>query len=125
MKYDLITAEKIKFYLRTHTFGQKIFAFWSVRSTNEFAYQLANQGEKEGTLVIAEKQTSGRGRMQRKWLSPFGKGLWFSIILRPSVQAAKAGLYPYLAGISVAQAIENKIGIIGSLDIITFEDGFL
>lgn len=111
MKYDLITAEKIKIYLRTHTFGRKIFAFWSVGSTNEFAYKLANQGEQEGTIVIAEEQIEGRGRMKRKWHSPFGKGLWFSVILRPSSRTANAGLYPYLAGVSVAQAIENKIGL--------------
>ena len=111
MKYDLITSQKIKYYLRTHTFGQKTYAFWSVGSTNEFACQLARRNEQEGTIVIAEEQSSGRGRLKRKWHSQFGLGLWFSIILRPPIQAIKAGFYPYLAGVSVAQAIENKIGL--------------
>lgn len=115
MRYNLITPEKISYHLRTHTFGQTIFALWSVGSTNKFAYTLATQGRKEGTIIIAEEQTRGRGRMNRHWDSQFGKGLWFSIILRPTVHAVKAGLFPYLAGVSVAQAIENKTGFTPSV----------
>lgn len=115
MTFDLLSEDRIKSILRTEFFARKIYAFWSVGSTNEFAYRRALQGEKEGTLVIAEEQTRGRGRKSRSWDSPFNKGLWFSLILRPDLPAAKAGLIPYLAGVSVAEAIENYLNLKPSL----------
>lgn len=110
-RFDLLSEDKIKSVLKTNVFGNKIYAFWSVGSTNEFAYQRGLQGENEGALVVAEEQTKGRGRMFRKWHSPFNKGLWFSVILRPDMPAPKAGLVPYLAGLSVAEAVENFVGL--------------
>jgi len=107
IRYDLLSEDRIKSVLKTQLFGKKIYAFWSVGSTNEFAYHRALQGDKEGTLVIAEEQTKGRGRMSRHWDSPFNKGLWFSLILRPELSASKSGLVPYYAGVSVAEAVEN------------------
>lgn len=111
MKFDLITSDKIRARLDTKRFGRKIYAFWQVSSTNRFAAKAAARGEPEGTLVIAEMQTRGKGRLKRSWDSQFGKGLWFSVILRPSFSYAKAGLFPFLAGISVVQAIENSTGL--------------
>lgn len=111
MRNDLITEDDIRLYLRTHTFGQKIHAFFRIGSTNEFANKLAEFGEQEGTLIIAEQQTKGRGRLKREWHSLFGKGLWFSLILRPRQDPEKAGLFSYLAGVSVAQAVEYYVGI--------------
>lgn len=107
--FDLLSEERIKAALKTELLGNRIYAFWSVGSTNEFAYRRALQGDFEGVLVIAEQQTKGKGRMSRHWDSPFYKGLWFSLVLRPEIQASKAGLIPYLAGVSVAEAIENFI----------------
>lgn len=113
--FDLLSEDRIKSMLHTKFLAQKIYAFWSVGSTNEFAYRRALLGEKEGTLVIAEEQTRGRGRKSRSWDSPFTKGLWFSLILRPDLPASKAGLVPYLAGVSVAEAIENYLNLKPSL----------
>jgi len=109
--FDLLSEDKIKSVIKTELFAKRIYAFWSVGSTNEFAYARAAQGEAEGTLVIAEQQLRGRGRKSRLWDSPFNKGLWFSLILCPQLPAARAGLVPYLAGLSVAEAIENFIGL--------------
>lgn len=111
MGFDLLSDEKIKSVIKTELFAKKIYAFWSVGSTNEFAYSRALQGEKEGALVIAEQQSKGRGRKLRAWHSPFNKGLWFSLILRPELPASRAGLVPYLAGVSVAEAVEHFIGL--------------
>ena len=111
MKYDFITSDKIRPLLKTDYFGKKVFAFWRLQSTNEFAYNLAHNGEPEGTMVIAEEQLKGRGRQKRKWHSTFGKGLWFSIILRPAAEVSKPGIFPFLAGVSVAQAVENLYGL--------------
>lgn len=107
LSFDLLSEDRIKSILKTELFAKKIYAFWSVGSTNEFAYRRALQGDLEGTLVIAEEQTKGRGRIHRQWDSPFNKGLWFSLILRPELPSSKAGLIPYLAGISVAETVEN------------------
>lgn len=107
--FDLLSEERIKAALRTELLGKRIYAFWSVGSTNDFAYRRALQGDFEGVLVIAEQQTKGKGRKSRHWDSPFYKGLWFSLILRPDIEASKAGLLPYLAGVSVAEAIENSL----------------
>ncbi|HEX9972575.1 MAG TPA: biotin--[acetyl-CoA-carboxylase] ligase, partial [bacterium] len=107
--FDLLSEERIKAALRTELLGNRIYAFWSIGSTNEFAYRRALQGDREGVLVIAEQQTKGRGRKSRYWDSPFYKGLWFSLILRPDIQSSQAGLLPYLAGVSVAEAVENLL----------------
>ncbi len=109
--FDLLSEAKLKSVIKTELLAQKIYAFWSLGSTNEFAYSRASQGEIEGALVIAEQQSKGRGRKLRSWDSPFNKGLWFSLVLRPDLPASRAGLVPYLAGISVCEAVENFIGL--------------
>lgn len=111
MNEILITEDNIKPYLKTKKFGHKIFAFGCVGSTNEFACNLAGQDYKEGTIVIAEEQIRGKGRKNRTWNSQFGKGLWFSIILKPDGKTNHAGLYSFLAGVSVAKAVEKLFGI--------------
>jgi len=111
MGFDLLSEDKIKSILKTELLAKKIYAFWSVGSTNEFAYSRAVQGEIEGALVIAEQQSKGRGRKSRNWDSLFNKGLWFSLILRPDLPASRAGLVPYLAGVSIVEAVENITGL--------------
>ena len=69
--------------------------------------KLAYEGAEEGTVVVAEEQTAGRGRLSRKWHSPKGTGIWMSIILRPSIPVHHAPQLTLLAAVSVAQAIEN------------------
>ena len=108
---EILSETKIKFALKTKRFGNRIFAFWSIGSTNDFAYRRAMDGENEGALVIAEQQERGRGRNARTWDSQFGKGLWFSVILKPDLPSSSAGLIPYLAGVSIARAIENSTGL--------------
>lgn len=111
VKYDLLSENRIRASLNTSYFAEKIYAFWSIGSTNEFAYRIASKGEKEGTLVIAERQERGRGRLSRKWDSPFAKGLWFSLILRPDMPASRAGIVPYIASVSIARALEKNYDV--------------
>jgi len=109
--FDLLSEEKIRASLEGTSFVNKIYAFWKVSSTNNFAYKLAIHGLGEGTLVIAEEQTHGRGRKARVWDSQFNRGLWFSIILRPNLPASSVGLLPFLASVSIAEAIESTLGL--------------
>jgi len=111
LMFDVLTENRVKSELKTELFGQKVFAFWRIGSTNDFAYSRASQGEEEGSLVIAEQQERGRGRKSRKWESQFGNGLWFSLILRPDILSSRSGLIPYVAGISIANAVEKITGL--------------
>jgi BirA family biotin operon repressor/biotin-[acetyl-CoA-carboxylase] ligase len=94
--------------LRTDVFGRHSYFFRSIDSTNTFAKRLAARGVPEGTLVLAEEQTGGRGRWGRTWESPAGKGLWFSIVLRPTFPAS---LLKLLGAVSIAAALENEFGV--------------
>lgn len=77
----------------------------SVDSTNRVALQLAREGAAEGTVVLADAQTAGRGRLNRAWQSPPGSNLYFSVILRPPVAPSDASQITLLAGVAVAEAI--------------------
>lgn len=90
--------------------GRKIFFKREVDSTNEWAKELARLGAEEGTVVVAETQTSGRGRLGREWFSPRG-GLWFSIILRPQLRVAEALRLVFVAGLAVAKTLHETYGL--------------
>jgi len=79
-----------------------------IESTNVEAKKLARQGAPEGTVVVAECQLAGRGRLGRQWTSPAGKGLLFSVILRPDLSMADAHLLTLATGDAVAEAIEGE-----------------
>lgn len=79
----------------------------TVDSTNNQARRLAEKGAPEGTLVIAETQTAGKGRRGRSWISPPGTGIWFSLILRPDILPAFAPMLTLVTALSVADAVEE------------------
>ena len=103
---DSIFPEEIKKKLNTTIFGGKFHYFEEVGSTNRIARELADDGAKEGTVVICETQSDGRGRLSRTWISPRG-GLWFSFILRPQIPPKKAPIVTLLTGVAVAKAIRG------------------
>jgi BirA family biotin operon repressor/biotin-[acetyl-CoA-carboxylase] ligase len=92
-------------------FGGAFRYYDEIESTNTEARRLAGQGAPEGTVVVAESQTAGRGRLGRRWSSPPGKGLLFSVVLRPSLPMAEAHLLTLVAGNAVAEAIEAQIKV--------------
>ncbi|WP_150273585.1 biotin--[acetyl-CoA-carboxylase] ligase [Paenibacillus tepidiphilus] len=83
----------------------------TVLSTQEEARKLAECDAPEGTTVMAEEQTGGRGRMGRKWHSPAGKGIWMSIVLRPELPLAATPQLTLLAGVAVCTAIRRETGV--------------
>lgn len=108
---DQITENEILFGLKTDRFGRQIFHFETIDSTQVKAHQLAEEGAAEGTVVIAEEQTSGRGRMSRPWHSLKKKGIWMSFIVRPKLPLQKAPQFTLIAAIAVVKAIEETTGL--------------
>lgn len=81
-----------------------------VTSTNDVCRDLARQGAPAGTVVIAERQTAGRGRRGRRFFSPDGTGLYMSLLLRPDAAAADAVTLTAVTAVGCAQALEGVIG---------------
>jgi BirA family biotin operon repressor/biotin-[acetyl-CoA-carboxylase] ligase len=102
---------ELKDGLNTIFFGQVIYQQLEVDSTNKWAKNLASEGAVDGTLVIAESQTCGRGRLGRSWASAPGLGLWFSLILRPKISTAALAGINLLAAVSMAKAIYQVTGV--------------
>ena len=103
---DLLLPYEVKQGLKTKFVGREISYYREVDSTQELAKKLATKGSKEGTLVIAETQTAGKGRRNRNWLSPEG-GIYLSIILRPEVSPSRAQIMALLAGLAAANTIRK------------------
>ena len=102
---------EIKDGLQTTTFGQVIYDKLEVDTTSKWAKALANEGAVEGTLVITESQTSGRGRMGRSWVSAPGLGLWFHLILRPKISTSALAGITLLTAVTMAKAIYQVTGV--------------
>lgn len=97
--------------LHTAFVGKKIYYFDAVASTMNVAMQLGVDGSPEGTLVLAESQTKGRGRLGREWFSPKYKGIYLSLILKPKILPAEASIFTLLAGVSISEAIKEITGL--------------
>jgi BirA family transcriptional regulator, biotin operon repressor / biotin---[acetyl-CoA-carboxylase] ligase len=83
----------------------------SVGSTNELAKELARRGAPEGTLVIADQQTAGKGRLGRSWTSAPGAGIWMSLLLRPAVAPHAAPRLTLLSAVAVAEGVSEAVGL--------------
>ena len=103
---DLLLPYEIKRDLKTKILGKRIYYFKEIGSTNDFALELARKGIGEGTIVIAEVQIKGKGRLGREWFSPFG-GLWISIILKPKIIPTQAPGMTVIAALGVAETIRK------------------
>lgn len=103
----MVPAERPQKILRAGRFGRRILFRRDVGSTNDWAKELAKTGAQEGTVVLAQIQMAGRGRLQRKWVSPKG-GLWFSVVLRPRLKASGAPKIVFAASLAVAEVLREK-----------------
>ena len=103
----MYTEKALRKGLRTRVFGNKIYTFDSIDSTNNCAKAVAGCGAEEGTVVIAEKQTAGRGRLGRLWHANPNENLTFSIVLRPKLSAEAVNLIPLYVAVGVARAVER------------------
>ena len=93
--------------LKTKKIGKTVYYFNAIDSTQNFATKISNQNN-SGTVIIAQRQTSGKGRLGRKWVSPSG-GIWLSIILHPKFDASYATLFPIASSLALCVAIEKTL----------------
>jgi len=103
----MMHPNKVKARLQTQIIGRTIHYLRQVTSTNDIAKELAARGAREGSVIVAETQTHGRGRLGRKWVSPEG-GIWLSIILRPKMNPKDATKLTLTTSVAVARTI-NKL----------------
>ena len=112
---DILTPDLLRKRLKGNLFGRRVFHFFKTDSTNRVALELGYAGEPEGTVVLAEAQTEGRGRAGRVWHSERGTGLYFTVLLRPRLSPAQAPLLTMLAGVSTQMAIQAQTGLVPEL----------
>jgi BirA family transcriptional regulator, biotin operon repressor / biotin---[acetyl-CoA-carboxylase] ligase len=104
---DRVTALELRPLLNTHDLGQVLHCFEELGSTNDHAKALAEEGAVHGEVVIAEAQTSGRGRRGRAWVSPAHRNASFSVILRPALPPVRASELTLLASVAVCDALRQ------------------
>jgi len=108
--YRLVSSPDLLFPYEFPDIEQRIHYFPEVGSTMDVARDLAKKGAREGTLVIAEVQTGGRGRLSRQWFSPQG-GIYLTIVLRPRISPACAPRANLMSAIAVATTIRKLFGL--------------
>ncbi|WP_312108561.1 biotin--[acetyl-CoA-carboxylase] ligase [Brevibacillus reuszeri] len=108
---DRLSAAEIMAGLHTTRIGQTVFAHDEVVSTQPLAHEAAAKGAPEGTLVLAEQQTGGRGRLGRPWHSPKGTGIWMSLIVRPAIPIPKTPQMTLLTAVTIARTIREETGV--------------
>lgn len=105
-----LSVEEIKNSLQKTIFKDIIY-FKHIDSTNTAAMELAEKGFQEGTVLIADEQTQGKGRLCRKWLSPAGKNLYMSIILKPHILPSDAAFLTLMSAVACASALRRLTSV--------------
>ncbi|MGN1058947.1 MAG: biotin--[acetyl-CoA-carboxylase] ligase [Clostridia bacterium] len=111
MNRDQAAEEQLQSYLADCGFFKNAECYTLLTSTNDRCRELAAGGAPEGTVVLAESQTAGRGRMGRRFYSPSGDGLYMSILLRPAERLKDLGLLTACAAVAVREAIRTVTGV--------------
>ena len=104
---DALIDTELGYQLKTTFIGKTHHTYQTVRSTNDIAAGLAANGAVEGTIVTAEQQTAGKGRLGRKWHSPSGKGVYVSIVLRPKLKPEQAPGLSIMTALALAETVET------------------
>ena len=103
---DKLLPDDIKFKLKTKIIGKEIYTFTKTNSTNVLAYDIAEKGAKEGTIIIAKKQDAGKGRLGRTWDSEKG-GVYLSCILRPDIMPNEIQEFTLIVALSIVDTIKE------------------
>ncbi|MDE5835151.1 MAG: biotin--[acetyl-CoA-carboxylase] ligase, partial [Ruminococcus sp.] len=102
-----LSEKLIQPFLKTENFGKKIVILEETDSTNNYAKEMASSGALHGTVVIADSQSSGKGRLGRNFVSPKGKGLYMSVVVRPDFDIQTASMITSATACAVAVAVEK------------------
>jgi BirA family biotin operon repressor/biotin-[acetyl-CoA-carboxylase] ligase len=108
---DRLVAEELQADLASGVIGREIIVLEQTGSTSDAILQISNANSKEGLVVFAEHQTAGRGQRGNRWESAAGKGLWFSILLRPKIDLASSPQLTAWAAEAVSGAIQNEFSL--------------
>ncbi|MCB8817150.1 biotin--[acetyl-CoA-carboxylase] ligase [Desulfosporosinus shakirovi] len=109
---DILSPEEVCPRLTCEVFGQTNYLYYQeIDSTNTRARALASAGYPEGTVVVADMQTAGRGRRGRSWYSPSGKGIYMSVILRPILPLKEISRISLLTAVAVAESLEEELNL--------------
>lgn len=107
---DLMTEAEIKSLMHTDWVAKEVLYFDTIDSTNTKAQELAKKGYPSGTLVVADKQESGKGRRGRSWVSPSGTGIFMTLMIKPDINPNNASMLTLVAALAVAKAITSVTG---------------
>lgn len=107
---DLMTEAEIKSLMHTDWVAKEVLYFETIDSTNTKAQELAEKGYPSGTLVVADKQESGKGRRGRSWVSPSGTGIFMTLMIKPDINPNNASMLTLVAALAVAKAITSVTG---------------
>lgn len=107
---DLMTEAEIKSLMHTEWVAKEVLYFDTIDSTNTKAQELAEKGYPSGTLVVADKQESGKGRRGRSWVSPSGTGIFMTLMIKPDINPNNASMLTLVAALAVAKSITSVTG---------------
>ncbi|HEV8641955.1 MAG TPA: biotin--[acetyl-CoA-carboxylase] ligase [Methylomirabilota bacterium] len=105
LEQDCLCIELIRRHLATDTVGFQIFLYQELTSTNAVLRRLAEAGVREGTVVLAETQTAGRGRLGKSWFSPPGVNLYVSVLFRPPIPRTAVPVFSFITSLALSDAI--------------------
>lgn len=108
---DRVNAANIQKHLKTATYGRNVTYYETCSTTQTIAHDDAQNGAPDGTLIIAEEQIAGKGRLARPWSSVARKGIWMSLIIRPSLMPQQAPQMTLVAAVAIVRAIEEVVKI--------------
>lgn len=108
---DVLSQEEIESLMQTECIGRHVIYYEETDSTNTRIKHLAEQGKEHGTLAVADRQNSGKGRRGRAWESPLGENIYMSLLLRPTMEPSKAPMLTLVMAYSAAMAIREQEGL--------------
>jgi BirA family biotin operon repressor/biotin-[acetyl-CoA-carboxylase] ligase len=108
---DRLTAEELQAHFACATIGRQIIVVEQTASTNDAILQFATTNPKEGLVLFAEHQTDGHGQRGNRWESAAGKGLWFSILLRPKISVSGSGRLTIWAIETISDVIRTELSL--------------
>ena len=108
---DTIAEEEVASRLQTERMGRQIRYFSRIDSTNQYAKRIAEEGAPDGTLIIADEQTAGKGRSGRTWVTPPAEAIAFTLLLRPELSPDRISMVTLVMGLAVTNAVNSLYGV--------------